>query len=91
MECKFCDSYTGICMNSKSPMCGDDCPVPDTEGLCKHEVREEEICKLTPKGCAAAALMKANLINSTSDPAIDVFWEEFSLLMEKCEYVKEES
>lgn len=87
MECKFCDEFTGICTNGECPMRGDCCPVPDTEGLCKFEEREERVYKLTPKGCASCALLDAGLIESTNDPLIDEFWERFSELMEKFGYV----
>lgn len=62
MECKYCDAYTGVCTNGECPMVANACPVPDTEGLCRYEDREEEIYKLTPKGCAVSALMNAGLI-----------------------------
>lgn len=85
-ECKFCDDFTGVCCNPECPMRGDCCPVPDTEGVCKFECREEEI---TPKGCAIAGLMAAGLIQSADAAAVDIFWAEFSLLMQKFGYVNE--
>ena len=74
-------------------MRADECPVPDTEGICRYEDRpaEEETLTLTPKGCAVAALQKAELIESVNDPAIDVFWEDFYRLMNLCGYIKEET
>lgn len=89
MECKYCDAFTGVCINPECPMRGDCCPVPDTEGLCRYEDREEVAYKLTPKGCATAALMNAGLIKNSDDPAVDVFFAEFSKLMVKCGYVEE--
>lgn len=91
MECKFCDDYTGICTNDQCPMCADACPVPDVEGVCQFEERQETTYELTPKGCASVALMDAKLIRSSSDPAVDVFWDSFSHLMEKFGYVKTEA
>ena len=90
MECKYCDDFTGVCTNGECPMCADACPVPDTEGICKYEQREERVYKLTPKGCASVALMDAKLIRNSSDPAVDVFWDSFAHLMEKFGYVQVE-
>lgn len=89
MECNFCDSFTGVCTNGECPMRGECCPVPDTEGVCKFECREEESYVLTPKGCAIDALMAARLIQNANDPAVDIFWAEFSELMKKFGYVLE--
>lgn len=90
MECKFCDDYTGNCTNPECPMRGDCCPVPDTEGICKHEERVEKRYKLTPKGCATAALLAAGLIKTSSNPAVEAFWKDFAGLMERNGYVQEE-
>ena len=90
MECKFCDDFTGICTNGECPMCADACPVPDTEGLCKYEQREERVYKLTPKGCASIALRDAGLIGSHEDPRLEVFWDHFLALMVKFGYAPEE-
>lgn len=90
MECKYCDDFTGVCINPDCPMCADACPVPDTEGICKYEQREERVYKLTPKDCALVALMDAKLIRNSSDPAVDVFWDSFAHLMEKFGYVQVE-
>lgn len=91
MECKYCDEYTGTCMNTSCPMFSDTCPVPDTEGICKHEERVEVLYKLTPKGCAIAALLDVGLIKTSSDPAAEAFWEDFAGLMERLGYVHEET
>lgn len=82
-ECKFCDDFTGVCCDPECPMRGDCCPVSDIEGLCKHEQRydEEETWTLTPRGCAACALMDAGLIKSYDDPAADLFFDKFQELM----------
>ena len=91
MECKYCDDYTGICTNPECPLRADACPVPDTEGICKYEDRAEEVYKLTPKGCAVAALMSAGLIKSSLDPAVDAFFEDFERLMKSNGYVRTET
>ena len=90
MECKFCDDFTGICTNGECPMCADTCPVPDTEGICKYEQREERAYMLTPKGCATVALMDTGLAKNADDPVIDEFWKIFSDLMTKCGYAPDE-
>ena len=89
MLCKYCEEFTEICFNPESPMRGDSCPVPDTEGVCRFEDREKAY-ELTPKGCALAALMDANLVGYTEDTRIAVFWNSFSELMEKNGYMKED-
>ena len=37
--CSWCQDE--ICVNDQSPMCCDYCPVPDIEGVCRHEERGE--------------------------------------------------
>lgn len=91
MECKYCDEFTGVCTNGDCPMGGECCPVPDTEGICKYEAREEVVYQLAPKGCAVAALMDAGLIETINDPRVDVFWEHFTAEMRKFGYIQEES
>ena len=56
MICKYCENE--ICVNDQCPMCANYCPVPDTDGVCKFEFREEERYVLTPKGCLTAAILK---------------------------------
>ena len=90
MECKYCDDYTGICTNPECPMRGDKCPVPDVEGICKHEDREEVAYALTPKMCAALALAEVGLTSRIDDRRVDLFWEQFEGLMRKSGYVHEE-
>ena len=89
MECKYCDEFTGVCTNGDCPMRGDCCPVPDTEGICKYEEREEELYVLSPKGCASVALMDAGLVAKSNDSRIDVFWEHFTDLMNRFGYIQE--
>lgn len=85
MECKF--NHDEFCTNDQCPMCGDYCPVPDYEGVCKYEEREEEVWMLTPKGCLVAALEKHNIyINDV----IDKVWEDYSSLMIRLGYAEEE-
>ncbi len=36
-DCKWC--MDEICVNGDCPVCADYCPVPDTEGVCRHEDR----------------------------------------------------
>lgn len=88
-ECKFCDDFTGICINPECPMRGDCCPVPDMEGVCKFECREEDSYELTPKGCAIAALMDAGLIQNIDATAAGTFWTEFTVLMQRYGYIQE--
>ena len=90
MECKYCDEFTEVCTNPECPMRADACPVPDTEGVCKYEDRAERVYKLSPKGCAYAALQNAGLIRDMNDPAAETFWFNFSELMIKCGYAPDE-
>lgn len=39
MDCKWMQDE--ICVNSECPMCDDYCPVPDVDGVCRFEEREE--------------------------------------------------
>lgn len=87
MICKHCDDFTGICINPDCPMCADVCPVPDVDGICKFEAREEESYVLTLQGCAAVALRDAGLVQSIDDPAVDQFFRSFCDLMQKFGYV----
>lgn len=47
MECKW--NQDEFCTNSDCPMRGDYCPVPDIDGVCQYEDREEERYVLSPK------------------------------------------
>ncbi len=84
MECKY--NQDEFCTNDQCPMCADYCPVPDIEGVCKYEEREEERWMLTPKGCFVAAL--TNHIALDED-IVDFIWHDFSALMQKLGYVEE--
>lgn len=85
MECKF--SNGGICGHVECPMYYEECPVPDTEGICRYEEREDEIWTLTPKGCLIAAFEKHNI---HIDDIINEVWDDFSSLMTKLGYVEED-
>lgn len=76
-----------FCTNDQCPMCADYCPVPDDEGVCRYEEREEDNWVLTPKGCFIAAL--TDYIKLDED-IIDFIWNEFAYLMKKHGYVEEE-
>lgn len=84
MECKF--SNGGICGHCESPMYYEECPVPDTEGICRYEEREEEVWKLTPKGCLAAAIVRHIVLD---EDIIDFIWHDFEELMTRLGYVEE--
>ena len=83
MICKYCENE--ICVNDQCPMCADYCPVPDTEGVCKFEEREDERWVLTPKGCFIAAL---NSHIKVDEAIIDSVWKDFTELMLKFGYVE---
>lgn len=85
MECEY--EIDGFCVNDQCPQRGDCCPVPDVSGLCRHEKRVVKAYKLTPRGCALAALQKAGA--SLTYAEFDVFWEEFSRLMTREGYVND--
>lgn len=85
MICKF--NHDEFCINDQCPMCGDYCPVPDDDGVCRYEDREEEIWMLTPKGCFIAALTNHIVLD---DDIIDFIWHDFEELMTRLGYVKEE-
>lgn len=84
MECIY--NKDEFCTNDQCPMCADYCPVPDTEGVCKYEEREEECYTLTPKGCFIAALLQHISIDKD---LIDFIWHDFTELMSKLGYVQE--
>jgi hypothetical protein len=65
-------------------MCADYCPVPDIEGVCKHEDREEEVYVLTPKGCLEAALITSDVV--LNHDTLDSVWKNFVDLMGKFGY-----
>lgn len=86
MECRY--NQDEFCTNDQCPMCADYCPVPDYEGVCKYEDREEEIYVLTPKGCLEAALIESNII--ISHDTFNALWDDFYDLMKKFGYIQEE-
>ena len=85
MECKF--NHDEFCTNDQCPMRGDYCPVPDDEGVCKYEDREEERWTLTPRGCFIAALTNHTYLD---EDIIDLIWHDFEELMTRLGYVEEE-
>ena len=84
MECIY--NHNEFCTNDQCPMCGDYCPVPDYEGICKYEKRKE-VWKLTPKGCFVAALK--NYVHCNDD-VIDYLWYDFEQQMIRLGYVVED-
>ena len=85
MECKY--NNNEFCVNADRPMRGDYCPIPDIEGVCQYEDREEEVPVLSPKGCFIAALNDYHLYLDNDD--YDNIWESFSELMTKFVYVED--
>ena len=84
MDCKY--NRGEICTNDQCPMRGDYCPVPDYEGVCKYEDRDEQYV-LTPKGCLEAAFIAASVM--ISHDTFDAIWDDFSGLMKQYGYVQE--
>ena len=82
MVCRYCENE--ICVNDLCPMCADYCPVPDTEGVCRFEFREE-VHKLTPKGCFKAALVGYLEVD---DFVLDELFDKFYGLMLKNGYIE---
>lgn len=85
MDCLYYDE-SGMCCNAECPVRGDECPVPDVEGLCMYEDRSEDLYKLTPEGCAACALLDCKLVASVDDPAVDSFVYLFLDALRNCGY-----
>lgn len=46
--------------------------------------------KLSPKGCAIAAMLDSEIIDNIDDGRVDKFWRLFQSNMLKCGYVKSE-
>lgn len=86
--CSYCDG-SGVCRNEECPLNGVACPVPETEGVCAHEDREDAVYQLTPKGCATLALLQCGLIDDISDPMIDSFFDKFYAIMKTNGYIEE--
>lgn len=87
MECKY--NQDEFCTNTDCPMCGDYCPVPDIDGVCQYEEREEVIYKLSPKGCLVVALLNNDIY--LGDDVIDTVWGDFTETMTKFGYIQEEN
>lgn len=85
MECKY--NQDEFCVNADCPMRGDYCPVPDIEGVCQYEEREEERYVLVPKGCFVTALLDRGI--HLSDDVIDAVWDDFVEIMTKLGYIEE--
>ena len=85
MECKY--NQDEFCTNADCPMHGDYCPVPDINGVCQYEDREEERYVLTPKGCFITALNDCHVY--LSDNNYDNIWDSFSERMIKFGYAEE--
>lgn len=85
MECIY--NKDEFCTNDQCPMRGDYCPVPNDEGVCRYEEREEEIWKLSPQGCLTAALLEHIQLD---EDIIDLIWHDFVDLMQRNGYVEEE-
>ena len=83
MECIY--NQDEFCVNDSCPMRGDYCPVPDIDGVCQYEKREEVKYKLAPKGCLILALLNNDI--HLSDNVIDVVWNDFTEMMINCGYV----
>lgn len=86
MECRynqdeFAPMTSALCARTTAP-------VPDYEGVCKYEDREEEIYVLTPKGCLEAALIESSII--ISHDTFNALWDDFYYLMKKFGYIQEE-
>lgn len=86
MNCRY--NHDEFCVNDQCPMCGDYCPVPDDDGVCRYEWREEECWTLTPKGCLNAAMIATGI--KVTDDELDALWDDFSALMKQFGYVEEE-
>ena len=86
MECKY--NQDEFCTHLDCPMCADYCPVPDVDGVCQYEEREDVKYKLTPQSCFAVALLANNI--HLDDNTIDVVWAKFEKAMKLNGYVEEE-
>ena len=85
MECKY--NQDEFCTNADCPMRGDYCPVPDIDGVCQYEDREEERYVLAPKGCFMTALADVGV--NLDDETIDDVWNIFQEQMTKFGYIEE--
>ena len=85
MDCIY--NTEDFCTHDQCPARGDFCPVPDTEGICQYEEREDIAYKLTPKGCLLLAVLHSGIY--IDDYIFDNIWDEFAANMEKCGYCHE--
>lgn len=44
--------------------------------------------KLSPKGCAIAAMLDSEIIDNIDDERVNKFWRLFQSNMLKCDYIK---
>ena len=86
MTCKY--NHNEFCVNDQCPMCADYCPVPDIEGVCQYEEREDKIYKFTPKGCLRSVLIMHDV--HIDEDRFDSIWEAFNEVMTAFGYVEEE-
>jgi hypothetical protein len=70
-------------------MCADYCPVPDIEGVCKYEEREDVRYQVSPKGCLFMALLNSG-IGPLDNYIFDSIWNDFVELMTELGYIKED-
>lgn len=73
--------------NTQGPVCNDCCPVPEMDGMCKYEDRQEVRWVLTPKGCLIAALNNNDV--HIEDSRLNAAWEDFVALMLRYGYLEE--
>ena len=86
MECKY--NQNELCTNDQCPMWADYCPVPDTEGVCKYEEREDACYEVSPKGCLFLALLNSGI--KLDDDTFDNIWNDFTEIMTELGYMQEE-
>lgn len=85
MECKY--NHDEFCVNDQCPIRGDYCPVPDVEGVCKYEEREDVRYKASPKSCLFMALLNSGIDPLDNCIGNDV-WNDFVELMTELGYIK---
>ena len=69
-----------------------DCDYGDCTGcdICDCECDEDDVLyKITPKGIACLAMLRAGLVASIDDPRVDGFWELFQADMVESGYTQE--
>lgn len=86
MECRY--NHQEFCTNDQCPMCGDYCPVPDYEGVCKYEEREDVRYQITPKACLFTALLNSG-IEPLDNRVFDGIWNDFVELMTELGYLED--